>query len=123
MGNLRNVDGYKNSFWDWTFLNAAFYPTKIRVSDIDGIVERNGKFLFIETKRPNEKIGEGQNILHNRLVETGVFCILIIIGDPNKPISYTLTTSQAILKYDSPIANLEHLTSVVKKWFDWANNI
>jgi hypothetical protein len=42
--------------------NPNFVP-----SNIDGIVERNGKFLVMEWKRPNEKVSIGQQILLKEL--------------------------------------------------------
>ena len=38
--------------WDWGILNGCFGDTLIKPTDIDGFVERNGKFLFFETKSP-----------------------------------------------------------------------
>ena len=46
----------KNVLIDWAIFNECFSPTKIKISDIDGVVEHNGWFLFIEVKQYTKKI-------------------------------------------------------------------
>lgn len=36
---------------------------KIEMSDVDGVVERNGRFLYVEWKSPRGEITKGQDIL------------------------------------------------------------
>jgi hypothetical protein len=117
--NLRSQDNYKSSFWDWTFLNDSFGETKIRVTDIDGMVERNGQFLFIETKKPNEKIPKGQEILHKRLVDTGIFTVMVIWGYPQQPTKFSARRKGGNFERDN--ANLETIKQFVSEWFKWAD--
>ena len=56
--------------------NPNFVP-----SNVDGIAERNGRFLVMEWKRPNEKISTGQKILLQALSCTPRFTVIIINGN------------------------------------------
>jgi hypothetical protein len=50
-------------------------------SNIDGIAERNGKFLVMEWKRPNEKVSEGQKRLLQAFAKTPKFTVVIVQGN------------------------------------------
>jgi hypothetical protein len=90
MPNIRNSDHFENSWWDWSPYNECFKPTKIKISDLDGIVERRGHVLVIETKLPNATVDGGQSILFDQLVKIENWHVLIIWGETNHPIQYQL---------------------------------
>lgn len=119
MQNLRSISNYASSFWDWTFLNGCFGLTKIKVSDIDGVVERNGHFLVIETKKPNEAMGGGQKIMYERLTQMEPFTLLVIVGEVNIPQRAELWTRAGIQHY-AP-ATIQTIQTLVTQWFDTAN--
>lgn len=50
-------------------------------SNIDMVMERHGKFLIGEWKRPNEEISMGQRILLKQFAKLPQFTVLIIVGD------------------------------------------
>ena len=52
---------------NWEIFNECFIPTKIKITDIDGLVEHKGWFLFIEVKQNTKKIPDGQRILFEQL--------------------------------------------------------
>ena len=52
---------------NWEIFNECFIPTKIKITDIDGVVERNGWFLFIELKERKKEIPTGQHILFEKI--------------------------------------------------------
>jgi len=54
--------------WDLSWLR--FGDTRISFTDVDGlfVVERSGQFLFLETKRSDEKLTTGQNIRYAAMV-------------------------------------------------------
>ena len=87
MTNIRDGDDFEGSWWDWTPYNECFKPTKIRISDIDGVVERNDYILFFETKRPNANVTDGQRFLFDTLIKIPNCNVLIIWGERNKPIA------------------------------------
>ena len=82
MGNaIRSMENCINSIWDWGFLSDCL-PGKMLPSDIDGIIERNGRFFVIETKSEHvERIPKGQYITLKRLQDTGLFTVIILYGD------------------------------------------
>jgi hypothetical protein len=62
--------------------NPKFLP-----SNVDGICERNGHFLVMEWKRPNEKISKGQELLLKALAQTPKFMVFIMVGDTDNGIN------------------------------------
>ena len=46
----------------WDFLKPCFKGTKIEPMDFDAVVERRGKFLIFETKKPGKSTPLGQQI-------------------------------------------------------------
>jgi hypothetical protein len=120
---IRNRDKFFEEHWDWGFLKEAgcFGDTKIEPTDIDGITERKGNFLFIECKSPGVPMNLGQTILHKALVATGVFTVIRLWGNAK-----TLNVTE--IEVLSPWGNIEKKKTttdfaieVVKRWFARAN--
>ena len=65
---------------DLTLLDECF-PGRIAMTDVDGLVEINGRFLFLEWKRQGE-VPAGQRIMFERLTRHPEFTVLVILGDP-----------------------------------------
>jgi len=116
---IQNWEEYKSNLWDWGILKGCFMDTKIEPTDIDGFVERNGKFLVIETKAPGVEVKTGQSITFKRLIDTGKFTVMIVWGEANNPQKIKLITRRTTLDYDD--ATLDTMKSLVSKWFLWAN--
>jgi hypothetical protein len=58
-------------------------PGKIGMSDVDGIVEINGKFLLIEWKYAEGHITVGQRIMFERMTALSPYItVLVVAGDP-----------------------------------------
>ena len=53
-------------------------------SNVDGILERKGKFLIFEWKRKGEAVSKGQEIMLQTLAKKEGFTVLIIIGNTDK---------------------------------------
>ena len=68
---------------DWgEILQGVELPRGIQPSDIDGVIEINHNFLFLECKHPTEKTKRGQRLMLERLAKMrGVTVIRIIRGD------------------------------------------
>ena len=120
---IQNPEAFCNSLWDWGILDGCFGETRIKPTDIDGFVERNGYFLFIEAKSPLVKVPEGQRILHDRLLNTGVFTIIILWGD-----AYTNTPTEIQLKSNGVTrkaqkCNLEEFRSLVSRWYAYVDDL
>ena len=70
--------------WDWQPFDDCF-GGKIRMGDIDGMVERNGYILLVETKHTGSEIPFGQMIMFNQLSKLPNFTVILIWGEINKP--------------------------------------
>lgn len=75
-----------DGLFDWDFLKGAFGPV-IMPMDLDGVVERNGRFLVFETKDSGVKIPKGQEISLKALCATGLFTVFVIYGKTPKTLS------------------------------------
>lgn len=118
---IRNSKLFMDSLWDWGILDGCFGDTRIKPTDLDGLVERNGNILILEGKSPGKPITKGQEIvfnqflLINKIVGYRVFTIIVIWGTPNEP--------ERIQQwgYTPCDAGLEELRRVVSSWFNWAS--
>lgn len=116
---IRNIDSFVSSLWDWGMLDDCFPGTKIKVTDIDGAVERRGKFLILETKKKGVPVPVAQQIMFERFQETGLFTVVVVWGDKNQAEEMQVYYPQ--YKTEKKAATNEDLKNVVKWWFDYAN--
>lgn len=105
-----------NSIWDWGFLDGCFSNTGIKVSDLDGIVERNGRFLVFETKSPGADIPTGQAIMFESMVATGLFNVMLIWGKPSTPERIRIYTPHNPEGLELE-ATSDMVQAIVKGWF------
>jgi len=66
---------------DWGFLDSSF-TNKIRVGDIDGIVEANGHLLILEWKSFIGDIPTGQRIMFEKITKINKIIVFVVSGDP-----------------------------------------
>jgi hypothetical protein len=116
--NIRNVKHYVDSFWDWSPLNDCFGGTDIRVTDVDGSIERHGRYLHLETKQPGTDILFGQSMFYEGLVNAG-HSVLFMWGPVNDPRKLYLVTPHRQKVYDP--ADWSTVQQVVGEWFKWAD--
>jgi hypothetical protein len=114
MSNLRSRQAFADRAWDWEFLNDCFAPSRIRISDLDGIVERHGEFLIIEAKPAGQQIPKGQEILLDKLVARG-FTVLVLYGEVNEP-----TAMQHWPAAPKPTTE-SAIQQFVREWWQWAD--
>lgn len=118
---IRSMQEFMASVWDFGFIEEKL-PGKLRFSDIDGMIEKNGRFFVIETKRPGVKIPMGQFLLYRRLIETGLFTVLSVWGFPGEPISAVLFWDgggffvQTPVFFSSAEQGREEIAATVKHW-------
>lgn len=111
---INNWEKYKATHWDWACLDGCF-DRGISPSDVDGIVEVNGKFLLLETKSPTARLSTGQHRMFNNFPGT----VLVIWGEPEKP-----EEMMSIFHGKSQRRNAATLSGVrdfVGRWFRWAD--
>lgn len=113
---INNKDLFFEGVWDWQFLDQCFKGTKIKVSDIDGIVERKGHFLVIETKKKGVVIPTAQERMYNELWKLGKFTVVYVWGNKNQ--TAEMKVCYPTHKTPKRSATNEDLKRVVSWWFD-----
>lgn len=104
--------------FDWAWTDGCFGETKIKPMDIDGIVERHGRFLVFETKNPGVVIPKGQRITLRALVNTGVFTVMVIWGKGEIE-EFCVVYPDGKKKEGN---TEEEARQVVKEWYQEADN-
>lgn len=82
---IHNDAAYLAGVWDWAILRGCFGETRIEPTDVDGFVERNGRFLYLEAKQSGVPIPFGQRLTIEALKKTGLFTVMVIWGPTNQP--------------------------------------
>lgn len=125
MRNLKlSPEEYADTLWDWTKLNNAF-DRGIRVGDVDGFVEVNNHFLFIEGKPINvKKLKRGQGLALRRLSEQPKMTVIIIAGNPPDQIEKWWVRGEFSheLEVNGYDGNYDDFIGFVRLWFEWADN-
>jgi len=119
---IHSPDLYCAALWDWGFLDDCFPGTRTRVSDIDGIVERKGRFLVIEAKGVNTRIPTGQLIMFEAMANKGM-TVLIVWGNPNEPEQMQIWYPHRPYAEPAVPASVDDIRDVVRRWFNWASGI
>lgn len=83
-GYVRDADKLLDNIWDWREY-ANCFPRNIYPTDIDGMIEINNHFLFVETKLPHAPMPTGQRIALERLSQLPRVVVLIVYGKRNRP--------------------------------------
>lgn len=115
---INNLELFISGLWDWGILNGCFGGSRIRPTDIDGLVEKNGYFLLFETKRQGASIPMGQKIMFNNMIATQKFTVIVAWGETNTPTKLLMMTRHGEQEYNP--ATIESFRGIVTKWYDWA---
>ena len=107
---------------DWGFADNAF-SGKIRIGDIDGIVEKNGHLLILEWKAEGVPETKGQQIMaQNATLASPNITFMIINGNP-------ITNQVVAMKiyYNGTVRNItnadnDYFCDACKKWEQFAVN-
>jgi len=86
--------------------------------DVDGLVERNGNFLFLEWKPPGGAVSRGQQILHEQLTTLSPkITVLVVFGDPEAmTVNYIKSVHGGIMS-EAKETDLEHVKTMIMDWF------
>lgn len=122
-----------DGLFDWDKLIPCFGNEGVSFTDIDAVVERNARFLFVETKRAGVPVPMGQTILLNTLHQEGNKTIMIIKMYGDKNIEHVAEFGvlypndkgiRYIIKTDTELSNPERFKVVyneIAKWWKDAN--
>ncbi|WP_288337888.1 hypothetical protein [uncultured Gordonia sp.] len=79
---------YYDTLPDWSWMNEVF-PRGIMPTDIDGMVEMNSRFLFIEQKQPGVGLKSGgQGVAMRRLSRLPGVTVVLFRPAPGTPGGY-----------------------------------
>jgi len=100
-----------------------FGDSRIHVTDVDCmfVVERRGKFLWIEWKETDELLTDGQRILAEQLSRIHGFTVLVVRGNAGSP-----TTLERVFAGewgDVKKTNKEDFQTRLDAWFEAANGV
>lgn len=118
---IQNQKLYMEGVWDWAILRGCFGSTKIEPTDIDGFVERKGRFLILETKKLDTPIKNGQWWTFNALRNTGLFTIIVVWGEQNTPQEMQILYPLPYQVGQRKKAGLDELLTAVAGWFRYAD--
>lgn len=117
---IKNAQAFVDGQWDWAILKDCF-GGKIEPSDIDGQIERNGFFLYLEAKSPNVKIPLGQEILMQNRVRDGISTYIIIWGEKNTPEKLRVYYPAPYVIPHDIYGGLDTLRDYCSRWYRYAN--
>jgi hypothetical protein len=58
------------------------FPGKVSFGDVDGLVEINNHFLFLEWKEFERPLPMGQRLTYERITQDKRFAVFVVCGDP-----------------------------------------
>lgn len=109
--------------FDWSWVNKAFDDCKIKPMDFDGVIERFGNFLVIESKGPGVDIPYGQRLTLERFYGIGCATVLIVWGKLH-PVKYQLWCANRFRdgrrQNGTSDCTPESLTSLIRDWRSYA---
>lgn len=117
---INNPKAFMAGVWNWNILKGCFGETKIRPTDIDGCVERNGQTLIIETKAPNVSVPMGQFMTYETWARSGLFTVIVVWGKTDNPTAMMVFNRDGIITPKAAVT-LEQFRGFVAAWYAWAN--
>ncbi len=116
---IENWERFKESLPDWSILDGCFGQTNIKPSDVDGCVERNGLFLFLEHKGSGVGIKQGQARLFKAMAAQGN--TVIVFWGVGREIEEILVyqSGRELVKVK---ASLSDLRREVSAWYERVDN-
>ena len=116
---IHDLDKFIAAIQDWAILDGCFGTSKIKPSDIDGFVERNGVCLFLEAKGPEAFLTAGQAIAFTALARQGNTVVIFWGKDRD-------VHKMRVITADDPgtvkAATLQDLRNVVADWYNKASS-
>ncbi|HPU62135.1 MAG TPA: hypothetical protein PK300_08395 [Bacillota bacterium] len=116
---INNINAFMSGLWDWSILDGCFGNTKIKVTDIDGMVERNGNILMLEAKGPNVPVTTGQRIMFENIRYNPAITILVVWGNPGNPTHIMQYNSSGVTNRCE--CDLNAFRAIVAEWYDRAD--
>lgn len=116
---MRNPDAKHLNFADLQGVipdNPKWLP-----SNIDMLMERKGKFLLCEWKRPNEEFGGGQKLLLKALSKQPNFTVLIVQGNTDNGMEVQKFWQLQFDMLRDRGSSVAELKLFIKQWYESAD--
>ena len=118
-------DCYMKQLPNWAVFNECFEPTKIKITDLDGLVERKGHFLYFEVKQNKKDIPTGQQILFKQLTKNAphISVLLLYAHNVSEEMDiqeYAVFRGGKMTQNWKP-TNTQEMKGFVRQWFQRAN--
>lgn len=91
------------------------FPPGVAMGDLDGIVELGGQFLVVEFKRTGV-VPVGQRRMHQALIATGVFTIIIVTAVEQHVSGCTVYSPKHPEGRNYPWCSSDDLVDLVQRW-------
>lgn len=116
---INSAHRFLEGVWDWAILDGCFGQSRVRPTDVDGFIERNGHKFFLECKAPGVALPDssGQMIALKSLVNDG-HAVMILWGKQNRPEKMRLLTPT---KDQTATVTLDQVRAIVRQWYAWAD--
>lgn len=131
-GVIRNLTAFRNAKrkqrgMEWEFLSGCF-DYGIMPTDIDGAIERNGKYLLFEEKQVGVELGTGQYRMLDDLNRKHGMTVFIIWGDTEVPYVEEMSIWRPYARVNGyeesrqrVSADVDFLRHKCRQWFEWAD--
>ena len=119
--SINSKERFLAGLWDWAIFDGCFGQTKIHPTDVDGLVERNGCFLFLEAKPSGGELKTGQRITIESLSWQPRTWVIVFYGDPAALAVTRITLYRRGQPEDQPDPSLEALRKLVGCWYAGAD--
>jgi hypothetical protein len=114
---IHNVEAFICGLWDWAILDGCWGGSRIRPTDIDGLVERNGRFLYLEAKAPGVPLKLGQEITFQSLARNPANTVVIFWGNAATGRIERIRVLYSGSQRDLARPSLAELRRVVRDWY------
>lgn len=102
---------------------ASCFPGKISMSDVDGVVEIGGRFLFLEWKSKGGTVQGGQRIMFERLTSLSPrVTVIVVSGHPREMRVEQVQVFENGRSREPEPCDFDGLSRRIRSWADRANS-
>ena len=118
---IRSEEAFLKGLWDWAILDGCFGQTRIKPTDVDGLIERHGCFLFLEAKADGKEVSQGQNITFRQLSRQPRTFVIAFNGNREERTISRIVLYRNGQEIEQENPGVETLRSLVARWYAWAD--
>lgn len=115
-----NFDGV----FDWSWTGGCFGDGKITPMDFDGVIERKGNFLVMETKNLNVPVPQGQIFTLESAFKLNVFTVVFIQGKQKPEFAKAWCQpgfSNGLVMKDFKPTDIKRMQVFLSSWYQFAD--